>query len=60
MAVTKRGDKWAVKVYDPATKGQRWVGTYTHHRDAKDAEGDARKAVRRQHGRIMADQFAGG
>jgi integrase len=58
MAVKKRGDNWAVTVYDPKTKGKRWVGTYTHWRDAKDAEGDARKAVRRQHGRTTADEFA--
>jgi integrase len=58
MAVKRRGDKWAVTVYDPATKTKRWVGTYTHHRDAKDAEADARKPVRRQHGRVAADDFA--
>ena len=42
MAVFRRGDKWAVTVHDPTTGSKRWVGTYTHHRDAKDAEGTAR------------------
>ncbi len=58
MAVFKRGDKWAVTVHDPATGGKRWVGTFDHHRDAKDAEGDARKQVRRHSGRVAADDFA--
>ena len=58
MAVFRRGNKWEVIVDDPTTGTKRWVGTYTHHREAKDAQGDARKAARRQHGRIMADEFA--
>jgi integrase len=58
MAVFKRGDKWAVTVHDPSTKSKRWVGTYPTSREAKDAEGDARKKVRRQHGRVAADEFA--
>ena len=59
MAVFKRGDKWAVTVHDPDTKGdKRWVGTFATFREAKDAEGDARKRVRRQHGRVAADDFA--
>lgn len=58
MAVFRRGDKWAVTVHDPASGAKRWVGTFTHHRQAKDAEGDARKQARRQHGRIAADEFA--
>src|SRR5215211_4913065 len=58
MAVFRRGDKWAVTVHDPSTGGKRWVGTFDHYRDAKDAEGDARRRGRRQHGRIPADEFA--
>ena len=58
MAVSKRRGKWAVTVYDPTTRGKRWVGTFDSHREAKDAEGDARKQVRRQQGRVLADEFA--
>jgi integrase len=58
MAVFRRGDKWAVTVHDPTTGSKRWVGTYTHHRDAKDAEGTARAQCRRQSGRVAADVFA--
>ena len=26
--IRKRGDKWAVTIYDADTKGKQWVGTY--------------------------------
>jgi integrase len=61
MAVFKRGDRWAVTVHEPNanTKSKkRWVGTFATFREAKDAEGDARKQVRRQSGRVAADEFA--
>jgi integrase len=56
--VKKRGKRWTVAVYDPGTRDKRWVGTFDTYREAKDAEGDARKQVRRQHGRMAADEFA--
>src|SRR5215207_7802259 len=56
--VKKRGKRWSVSVYDPSTRDKRWVGTFDTHREAKDAEGDARKHVRRQSGRQAADDFA--
>jgi integrase len=34
------------------------LGTFPTFREAKDAEGEARKQVRRQHGRVAADDFA--
>jgi integrase len=58
MAVFRRGEKWAVTVHDPTTQSKRWVGTFAKWQEAKDAEGDARKQVRRQHGRVAADTFA--
>src|SRR3954471_22586336 len=39
MAIRRRGDKWTVKVYDPAAPGrQRWVGTFDTPGEARDAE----------------------
>src|SRR3954447_24501329 len=39
MAIRRRGDKWTVKVYDPAAPGrQRWVGTFDTPGEAADAE----------------------
>jgi integrase len=58
MAVFRRGDGWAVTVHDPTTHKKRWVGTFARLQEAKNAEGDARKLVRRQHGRVLADEFA--
>ena len=58
MAVFRRGDGWAVTVHDPSTGGKRWIGTFPTHGEGKDAEADARKLVRRQRGRIAADEFA--
>jgi hypothetical protein len=58
MADSRRGDKWAVTVYDPAMCGKRRVGTFAKWQEAKDAEADARKRVRRQHGRVACDEFA--
>jgi hypothetical protein len=46
MGVSRRGNKWAVTVYDPATRSKRWVGTYEKKQDARTAEGEARKQVR--------------
>jgi integrase len=58
MAVFRRKDKWAVTVHDPTTGSKRWVGTYAKKQDALTAEGDARKIVRRQYGRVEAAEFA--
>jgi integrase len=58
MAVFKRGAAWAVTVHDPTTGSKRWVGTFAKWQEAKDAEGDVRRQVRRQHGRVAADEFA--
>lgn len=58
MATFKRGNGWAVKIYDPVTGGQRWVGTFPTRREAQEAEGDARRKARRHTGRIAADEFA--
>jgi len=58
MAVFRRGDGWAVTVHDPTTGKKRWVGTFAKFQEAKNAEGDARKLVRRQQGRVLADEFA--
>lgn len=38
MSVRKRGESYAVTVYDPARKGKRWVGTYSTQREAREAE----------------------
>lgn len=59
MSVTPRGDRWVVTVYDPNHKsGKRWIGTYATKREARDAEAEARKTVRRQRGRADAGEFA--
>ena len=42
MSVQKRGKKWVATVYDPATKGKRWVGTFDTQKLAKRAEAHAR------------------
>lgn len=39
--IGKRGDKWIVTIYDKATKGKQWVGTFDTESDAKDAEARA-------------------
>jgi hypothetical protein len=46
--IRKRGDKWTVLVYDPATRGKRWVGTYDSKRDAGKAEAQAKLERRRK------------
>lgn len=41
MSVQKRGAKWTVSVYDPATRGKRWVGTFDSRKAASEAEAKA-------------------
>jgi integrase len=43
-----------VSIYDPATKGKRWVGTYPTQRDAKRAEAEATLHQRQAGGTIAA------
>jgi hypothetical protein len=39
MAISRRGDKYTVKVYDPSAPGrQRWIGTFDSDVEAADAE----------------------
>ena len=39
MAVRKRGQRWTVRIYDPAAPGrQRWVGSFSTRDEAQDAE----------------------
>lgn len=45
--ITKRGDGWAVAVYNPVTKGKRWVGTFATQRQAREAEANATLSRRR-------------
>lgn len=53
MSIRKRGDKYVVKVYDPAAPGrQRWVGTFA-------TEGEAEEAERKAQGTIMPAARAG-
>jgi integrase len=37
MAIRKRRDRWLVEIYDPETRGKRWVGSYLSRREAKEA-----------------------
>jgi len=46
MSVRKRGGSWAVTVYDPASQGKRWVGTYATQKEANRAEARALLATR--------------
>ena len=39
--IVNRDGRYGVVVYDPATKGKRWVGTFASRREAKDAEREA-------------------
>src|SRR3954469_11559096 len=40
MAISRRGDKWTVTVYDPSAPGrQRWIGTFDSDVEAADAAG---------------------
>ncbi len=41
MSIQKRGDGYAVTVYDPARKGKKWVGTFPTKALARKAELDA-------------------
>lgn len=54
MACRRRGKKWVCHVYDPATKGKRWVGTFPTRGAARDAE---RKALARygRHGETIGE-----
>lgn len=42
MSIRKRGESYAVTVYDPTRKGKRWVGTYATRKLARQAEAEAR------------------
>jgi integrase len=55
--IIKRGEKFAVSVYDPTLKRKRWVGTYGTRREAKVAEGDASRR-RLTGGRLTVEEFA--
>ena len=39
--IYRRGKRFGVRVYDPATQGQRWVGTFKTRREARSAEMEA-------------------
>lgn len=41
MAIIRRGDGYGVRVWDPATKRHRWLGTFEKEKDAKRAEAEA-------------------
>lgn len=44
--IVKRGNRYGVRVYDPATpNNQRWVGTFATEREAKKAERDAEAQI---------------
>jgi len=45
--IIKRRDSYGVRVYDPATKRQRWVGTYSTLREARAVDRDAAKTATR-------------
>jgi integrase len=55
--IVKRGNSYAVSVYDPALKRKRWVGTFATKREAKDAERDERRTPQRS-SRITGEEFA--
>lgn len=40
--IRKRGKVWTVTVYDPATQGKRWIGTFDTRKAAEQAEADGR------------------
>lgn len=42
IVIRKRGDAWVVAVYDPLTKGKRWIGTYPSRKAAEKAEAQAK------------------
>jgi integrase len=55
--IVKRGNSYAVSVYDPALKRKRWVGTFATKREAREAERDAsRKSP--SSSRVTGDEFA--
>src|SRR5436853_420867 len=62
MAIIKRGDRYGVRVCDPARRRHRWLGTFAKLSDAKRAEADAtlrpKAAVARATHRDYGDEFA--
>lgn len=52
MTIIARNGRWGVRVYDPRTHRQEWVGTFSTRRDARAAEAAARVRVDEgRHGR---------
>ena len=41
MAIIKRGDRYGVRVWEPARRRHRWLGTFPNLREAKRVEADA-------------------
>ena len=57
--IRKRGDRWVALLYDPATKGKRWIGTYDSKREASQAEAEAKlERKRRREHTETCDEFA--
>lgn len=56
MSVRKRGESYAVTVYDPIRKGKRWVGTYPTQKAAKEAEANA--LLSKTHGGERVSSYA--
>lgn len=56
VSVRKRGESYAVTVYDPARKGKRWVGTYPSLKAAKEAE--AKALLAKRHGGELVATYA--
>lgn len=60
MAVRKRGNRWAVEVYDgQQANGKRYVGTFGSQREARTAEAEA-LAKRKPHRRSAASETVSG
>jgi hypothetical protein len=55
--IVKRSGSYGVKVYDPATKQKRWMGTFATLREARRAERDA-TSRKRSSGAETCAQFA--
>lgn len=55
--IRKRGNGYAVRIWDPATKHQRWVGTYGTLKEARAAEATARIGPR-AHGSMTVEEWA--
>ncbi|MGZ4226941.1 MAG: tyrosine-type recombinase/integrase [Solirubrobacteraceae bacterium] len=41
MAIVRRGDRYGVRIWDPAAQRHRWLGTFERLQDAKRAEANA-------------------